>query len=98
MALCLYRIAQESLNNIVKHSGTKRAAVSLAIDGSEVVLNVVDDGVGFEPQSVRQKEELGLVSMRERVRLVRGNLTVSSKKGEGTKVQVRVPVTMPAST
>lgn len=92
VALCLYRIAQESLQNVVKHSGTGRALVSLRVDGTDVVLSVVDDGIGFEPHAVQQKQALGLVSMRERARLVRGNLTVSSKKGEGTKVQVRVPV------
>ena len=75
-ALCLYRIAQESLHNVVRHSGATRVKVTLAAVHGEVVLRVVDDGLGFDLRSVHQKDALGLVSMRERARLVRGQLTV----------------------
>jgi signal transduction histidine kinase len=90
-ALCLYRIAQESLHNIVRHSGATRVKVTLAVVDGEVILRVVDDGVGFDVRSVDQKDALGLVSMRERARLVRGQLTVTSRPGDGTSVEVRLP-------
>ena len=57
----------------------------------EIVLRVVDDGAGFDPQAVRRKDSLGLVSMRERARLVQGRLTVSSRPGKGTGIEVRLP-------
>jgi signal transduction histidine kinase len=95
--LCLYRIAQESLHNVVKHSGATRVDITLTAVSGEVVLRVVDDGVGFDPRSAQQKDTLGLVSMRERARLVRGQLTVSSKPGDGTKIEVRLPATGPDS-
>ena len=95
--LCLYRIAQESLHNVVKHSGATRVEITLAAAPGEVVLRVADDGVGFDPRSAQQKDTLGLVSMRERARLVRGQLTVSSKPGDGTKIEVRLPTTGPGS-
>jgi PAS domain S-box-containing protein len=92
IALCLYRVAQESLRNIGKHAAS--AAVSVGLTGSrgEIALVIEDVGDGFELDAVRGKGGLGLVSMEERVRLVHGKLTVTSKLGEGTKVEVRVPL------
>ena len=87
VALCLYRITQEALHNVAKHSGAGRTTVMLSSRGHEVFLTIADDGVGFDPVSVRQKGTLGLASMRERARLVRGQLTVSSKPGYGTKIR-----------
>ena len=91
-ALSLYRITQEALYNVVKHSGATRAIVALRCEGGALVLRVVDDGVGFDPHAVRQKYTLGLISMRERARLVHGELLVSSKPAAGTAIEVRVPV------
>ena len=91
-ALCLYRITQEALHNVVKHSGASRATVALRSDSGDVVLSVVDNGMGFDPVAVRQKDTLGLVSMRERARLVRARLVVFSKPGAGTTVEVRLPL------
>jgi signal transduction histidine kinase len=92
VALCLYRIAQEALHNVVKHSRATHATVSLTTDNGDLVLRVSDNGIGFDPVSVREKGTLGLVSLQERARLVRAHLQVSSKLGEGTDVQVRVPL------
>ena len=91
LAVCLYRITQEALHNVVKHSSAKRATVELTYGRGEIVLRVVDDGAGFDPQAVRRKDSLGLVSMRERARLVQGRLTVSSRPGKGTGIEVRLP-------
>jgi signal transduction histidine kinase len=91
VALCVYRVAQEALRNVVKHAGTSEARVSLIKSGRELILTVQDRGVGFDVAGVRSREGLGLSSMEERVRLVRGALSVDSEPGQGTTVTVRVP-------
>ena len=91
-ALCLYRIAQEALQNVVKHSGGTVARVELAMEGSELRLAIADDGVGFDPETTRANGSLGLVSMGERARFVHGLLSVESHAGKGTRVEVRVPI------
>jgi PAS domain S-box-containing protein len=91
-ALCLYRIAQEALHNVVKHSGVTVAKVELAMEGSELRLAVADEGVGFDPLATHISGSLGLVSMGERTRLVHGLLCVDSHAGAGTRVEVRVPL------
>jgi PAS domain S-box-containing protein len=91
-ALCLYRITQEALHNVITHSGGTAARVELAMDGSELRLVVADDGVGFDPETIRVNGSLGLVSMAERARFVHGRLSIDSHVGKGTKIDVRVPI------
>lgn len=91
-ALCLYRTAQEALQNVVKHSGATAAKVELVRDDGHLRLVVADDGAGFDPQAVRTNSSLGLVSMGERARFVGGRLSVVSRPGAGARVEVRVPV------
>ena len=91
-ALCLYRIAQEALHNVVKHSGGTAARVELAMEGSELLLVIVDDGVGFDAETMRVNGSLGLVSMSERARFVHGRLSIESHQGRGTRIDVRVPI------
>jgi signal transduction histidine kinase len=91
-ALCLYRIAQEALHNVVKHSGGTAARVELAMEGGELRLAIADDGIGFDPERMRANGSLGLVSMGERARFVHGLLSVESHAGKGTRVEVRVPI------
>jgi PAS domain S-box-containing protein len=91
-ALCLYRVAQEAIQNVVKHSGSKRATVELETTGNRICLLVTDDGKGFETGAERGSGSLGLVSMQERVRLVKGEVSVKSELGEGTRVEARVPL------
>lgn len=90
-ALCLFRLAQESLTNVVKHSGARTAHVSLGCRGAEMVeLAVEDDGRGFEVARL-QKDGLGFLSMRERLRLVGGELSIKSELTRGTRCCFRVP-------
>jgi two-component system, LuxR family, sensor kinase FixL len=91
-ALCLYRIAQEALHNVVKHSGGTTARVELTMECSELRLTIADDGVGFDPETMRANGSLGLISMSERARFVHGLLSVKSHTGKGTRVEVCVPV------
>jgi len=92
VALCLYRIAQEALQNVVKHSGCRRAAVEVAGTADALCLRVGDDGAGFDPGTADGTARLGLVSMQERLRLVGGTLAIDSRPGAGTRIEVRVPL------
>ena len=92
VARCLYRVTQEALHNVVKHSGAKRASVELTAADGEIRLSIADDGKGFDFESARAEAGLGLVSMRERVQLVRGQIAWRSQPGGGTRVDVRVPL------
>ncbi|MGO8836251.1 MAG: PAS domain-containing protein [Limisphaerales bacterium] len=91
IALCLYRIVQEGLQNVVKHSGAAGAKVALTADAKELCLVVSDQGCGFDSLAVGGGS-LGLVSMRERVRLVRGHISVQSRKGASTRIEVHIPL------
>ena len=91
-ALCLYRVAQESLGNAVKHSGATRASVNLTGRENELILTISDTGRGFDPSEARKKGGLGLVSMEERVRLAEGILAIRTRPGDGTHVTIRIPL------
>jgi signal transduction histidine kinase len=93
VALCVYRVAQEALRNVARHSRATRARVALVGTGEELLLSVQDEGVGFDPSAARSQPALGLSSMEERVRLIQAELTLRSAPGEGTTVTVRVPLT-----
>jgi signal transduction histidine kinase len=84
LALCFYRVAQEALNNSVKHSAATRAEVRVAVCDGTLKMTIKDDGTGFDPAVAARG--LGLATMRERLRLVGGDLVVSSKLGQGTEV------------
>jgi len=92
IALCIYRIVQEGLQNVVKHSGTPAARVVLRADAQELCLEISDRGCGFNLSTTTGGSSLGLVSMRERVRLVQGQMSLQSRQGEGTTLEVRVPL------
>lgn len=91
-ALCLFRVAQEALNNVARHAAARTASVTLRPIDSGLLLAVRDDGVGFDPAHRAERIHLGLVSMRERVRLVDGTLDIESAPGMGTTVVAWVPV------
>jgi len=93
IATCLYRVAQESLNNVVRHARASRVDVELSRSQSGLTVTITDDGVGFvsEP-SQNTRHGLGLLSMKERVALVHGTLQIISAAEKGTKVQVMVPI------
>jgi PAS domain S-box-containing protein len=91
-ALCLFRVAQEALNNVVRHAHARAATVTLRQADGGLLLCVRDDGVGFDPASHGTGRSLGLASMRERVHLVDGTLDIESAPGQGTAIVVWVPV------
>jgi len=91
-ALCLYRIAQEGLQNAIKHSGAQQAEVALNGAADAISLGIVDHGRGFDPRQLRGRSGLGLVSMRERVRFLGGEIVIGSPPSGGTRLYVRVPL------
>ncbi len=93
-ALCLFRVTQEALQNVVKHSGARTATVYLTRDQQRIHLHVEDDGKGFAGGS-NGSAGLGLLSMRERVDMTGGRMVIRSVPGQGTRVAVTLP-TSPA--
>ena len=108
VASCLYRVAQEGLQNIARHSGAKQVTVELSVRDEALLLTIVDDGTGFDLEAVRGKGGLGLVGMEERARLVSGKLSITARprpdaakagKGKsglgksGTRIALEVPLT-----
>ena len=94
VSLCLYRITQEALHNAVKHSQAREAYVRLECEGDDMLLEIADSGVGFDPVAADQSG-LGLVSMRERVGVLKGQLVIQAVPGGGTRIRVRVPLASP---
>lgn len=97
IALCLYRVAQEALNNVVKHSGVKDARVELVGSPGSLTLRIIDLGRGFAP-AVEIERGSGLLSMKERLRLVGGSFKIVSQPSQGTQVICDVPVAQSALT
>jgi PAS domain S-box-containing protein len=91
-AVCLYRVLQEGLQNISKHSGASEARVVLQEFPDEVRLLIQDPGIGFDIKRVTGKGAIGFSSMRERVRLVGGRVSVVSEPAKGTRIQVSIPL------
>ncbi len=90
-SLCLYRITQEALHNVVKHSGAKHAAVRLSTQNNFLYLEIADQGVGFSSAGF-ENSGLGLVSMRERTNFLGGRFVIHSGPGLGTRLGVRIPL------
>ena len=92
LALCLFRIVQEGLQNLKKHSGATQAQVILRKDGNKLLLSVCDEGAGFDAKEMRNNVSLGIRSMGERARLVGGLFEIHSEPGKGTRIDVYVPL------
>jgi signal transduction histidine kinase len=87
----LYGIVQEALNNVLKHSAATRVTVRLGADAEGLLLEVIDNGQGFELGSVGGQGGIGLASMQERVEKLEGSLQIVSKPGQGTSIEVAIP-------
>ena len=92
VALCLYRVAQESLWNAIRHSGGSKITIELKSDAEFVYMDISDDGKGFEPSTVQKTRRLGLASMSERIRLVSGTIRTLSAPGQGVTISVVAPI------
>jgi signal transduction histidine kinase len=92
VALCLFRIVQEGLRNVQKHSGAANAQVRLETVDGMLHLSISDDGAGFDVEGRADRQGLGVWSMQERARLVGGRFEIHSKKQEGTTIDVCTPI------
>lgn len=86
----LYRVAQEALNNVIKHAQARRVTVHLRFSEERLCLIIQDDGIGFDLETARQSGGLGLHSMEERVQQIGGNLTLETAPGKGTTLRIEV--------
>ena len=92
-AMNLYRIVQEALNNILKHSHAKNARIKLERDVHEVQLQIKDDGRGFKMDGIGDGGRgMGLKNIAERVRILGGKLKIDSQPGRGTRIEVSIPI------
>jgi PAS domain S-box-containing protein len=91
VGLSLFRVLQEALHNVIKHSGVRRAEVQVLERSNEFHLIVKDAGSGFDAEETKRGSGLGLASMKERVQLLNGHLSIESKPMSGTRIRVRVP-------
>jgi signal transduction histidine kinase len=92
IGICIYRIVQESLSNVARHADASHVEVELICDDDVVSLSVRDDGKGFDGVPSAETGHLGLLSMKERVRLAKGEFQVASRPGQGTHIRVDVPL------
>ena len=90
LKICIYRITQEALNNVARHSGARHARVNLGADSHGIEVKIRDDGKGFDPQRSRG---LGLLGMEERVRSLHGSFEIESSPGAGAEIIARLPLT-----
>jgi PAS domain S-box-containing protein len=96
LSVTLYRILQEALHNVAKHSGVRQCRVQLWAAEGLIHLRIEDRGAGFDVQAAKRGRGIGLISMEERVKLVDGSLTVESSPGRGAAVYARAPFDAPA--
>ena len=89
-ALALFRILQESLNNILKHAMATLVTVQLSNIADKLVMEIRDDGTGFDVNKKGRPDSYGLIGMKERIKLLGGNLDITSKPGEGTRIKVEI--------
>jgi signal transduction histidine kinase len=93
LSTCVYRIAQESLNNVARYAQASEVEVELICEEEMISLSIRDNGLGFDLEHIEQsRPRLGLVSMRERLRLVHGTLEVVTAPGQGTHIQIQIPL------
>jgi PAS domain S-box-containing protein len=91
-ALCFFRVLQEALHNSAKYSGVRRFEVRLWGTSDEIHLTISDSGAGFDREAAKERRGLGLISMEERLRILKGTLSIESQARRGTTVHARVPL------
>ncbi len=92
LAICIYRVVQEGLRNIAKHSQATEASVSLVERGETLQLSIKDNGIGFDIKKTKKKAGLGLASIKERVHIIQGDFSIQSQSGEGTVIEILAPL------
>jgi signal transduction histidine kinase len=91
----LYRVVQESLTNVTKHSRARNVRIELRRKGERILCTVQDDGVRFDPETVLSrngKKGLGLIGIQERLNVLKGTLHIKSQSGRGSELSITVPL------
>jgi signal transduction histidine kinase len=89
---CLYRVAQEALNNVSKHAKAQTVQVSYTYDQTHFIMRISDDGEGFDPAAQSGTQSFGMLGMLERLAPLHGDLRVDSAPGKGTVIEARIPI------
>jgi PAS domain S-box-containing protein len=92
VATGIFRIFQESLTNVLRHSKATKVETFLSVDNDTIVLNIKDNGIGFKEEDISNKKTLGLLGMKERVLLIKGTYEINGNTGSGTSVIITVPL------
>lgn len=90
--LIIFRIIQESFNNIIKHAAARKVTLSLDYDKSSLTVSIIDDGKGFDPAKITDKTKSGLNNMANRVKLLRGHFSISTFPDKGTEIKFSIPI------
>lgn len=90
--LAIYRLLQESLTNVIRHSKAKKVDIRLFQEKNNIILEVADDGIGFDIESIKSINSLGLFGMKERVKQFNGNFIIETEKSKGTKISILIPI------
>jgi PAS domain S-box-containing protein len=93
VSLCLFRVVQETLHNVAKHSRATEIVVEVRGTSTSLSLVISDNGIGFDPSGSKARVGLGMISMRERIHLIGGKFTVTSRPGSGTRIEANIPIT-----
>jgi two-component system, NarL family, sensor kinase len=93
--LLLFRIIQEALQNILKHAQASNIIISLDSDDTYYRASIKDDGRGFDTKTVGESKSLGLVNMRDRITMLKGELDIDSAPGSGTQIEIQIPLNLP---
>jgi protein-histidine pros-kinase len=91
VSLAMYRVAQEALHNVEKYSGAREVEIRLKLRGSQLCMQIVDDGVGFAPTHAAA-DGIGIANMRERMELIGGTIEITSAPMKGTTIEAMVPI------
>jgi signal transduction histidine kinase len=92
LSLTLFRILQESLTNIARHSGATTVEISLRLSKNQIEFKVKDDGIGINKENIVSLKSMGIAGMRERIRGVKGSLQIKAETGSGTSIKVKIPL------
>ena len=91
IAICIFRVYQETFTNITRHSRAKNVSSSISIIGQEIIIVIEDDGVGFDTDSIQNKKSFGILGMKERVLALSGKFELITSPGKGSKITVSLP-------
>ena len=92
----IYNIIEELINNILKHSAAKNASINLIErNGDKLLIQIIDDGKGFNVKRAKGKDGLGLSHIEARIKIMKGVFNINSKQGEGTSIFISVPIFQP---